>query len=68
MINMTEFDITTQQQIRASFWEAHPSLKRIPGWKQNQYRANTRMAFCDYVEHLRRDNKISETLASRATL
>lgn len=63
-----KFNITTQPQVRISFWANHPSFKRHSGWKQNQYPVDVRMAFCDWVEYLWRDRQISEELAERATL
>ena len=66
--------MTTQKQIRASFWQTHPEheaharkweIKTAP---QNRHNADTRMAFVDYVEHLARNGEISEALANRATL
>lgn len=74
--------LTTQRQIRAQFWLDHPHLSRRPApagsqrgsgrlyrrLTQNDYSADTRMAFCDFVEVLERNRIISEELAQRATL
>jgi hypothetical protein len=65
--------LTTQTEVRRSFWEAHPTVttKRGPRGRilpQNEQPCDTRMAFCDYVESLRRDGQISEALANRVTL
>ena len=60
--------ITTQIALRKSFWEDHPQYKRIPGKTQNDYPADTRMAWCDYVEYMARIGEISDALAGRATL
>jgi hypothetical protein len=62
------YQITTQKDLRDSFWESHPTLTRKGRQTQNDYPANTRMAWCDYVEFLSRDGLISEALAQRATL
>lgn len=64
---------TTQNQIRKSFWELHPELdrKRINKTRLNpngEYVTDTRVAFCDYIEHLARSGAISDALANRATL
>ncbi len=62
--------ITTQKDLRAAFWSDHPKLK--PQYRadkrQNEYLADTRAAWCDYVEFMRRCLSISEALAQRATL
>ena len=60
--------MTTQKQIRASFWHAFPNFQRIPGQSQNDYSATIRSAFCDWVEYLRASEQITEKLANRATL
>lgn len=60
--------IHTQRQLRAAFWSAHPHLTRRGTQKQNAYPADTRLAWCDYVEAMRRDGQITNTLAQRATL
>ena len=66
--------MTTQKQIRAAFWEAHPQdeahalkwgIKTAP---QNRHNAGTRTAYGQYVNHLCQAGIISEKLASRATL
>ena len=59
--------ITTQAQVRASFWETFPELKRNPG-RQNNQPTDTRVAFVDYVDGLERNGEITEALASRVTL
>jgi hypothetical protein len=63
--------MTTQKQIRAAFWEMlESSPDYVPQFRrsQNACPADTRMAFCDYVESLARNGEISEALAQRATL
>lgn len=64
--------ITTQKQIRSSFWESHPGLERrkirvLGNWVP-YYPTDTRCAFVDYVEHLCRSGQISVSLAGRVTL
>lgn len=62
--------MTTITQVRQSFWDSFEQFK--PEYRarkrQNQYRADIRMTFVDYVESLRRNNIISEKLANRVTL
>lgn len=60
--------ITTQKDLRAAFWEAHPQYKRRPGWVQNHYPVDVRIAWCDFVDNMARSGEISEALAQRATL
>lgn len=56
---------TTQKQIRAAFYAAHPTAQRRP---QNDQPADIRMAFCDFIDALHRAGHISDALAARATL
>lgn len=60
--------ITTQTDLRAAFWEAHPDLTRHGRRKQNDYPADTRIAWVDYVDSMERDGQINVQLAQRATL
>ena len=64
--------MTTQRQVRAAFWEAHPDLPRrkIRNYSGNgtMYPTDTRVAFVDYVDFLSRDGQISQALAQRVTL
>jgi|TARA_R110000868_G_scaffold196018_1_gene441818 hypothetical protein len=69
--------MTNQKQIRAAFWEAHPTAnrKKYPArdWtredkSRRDYCTDTRCAFVDFVDHLNRSQIISDQLASRATL
>ena len=64
--------MTTQKQVRAAFWEAHPDLPRrkIRNYSGNgtMYQTDTRVAFVDYVDFLSKDGQISQALAQRVTL
>ena len=69
--------MTTQKQIRAAFWDAHPTAdrRRYPArdWTREDkssrgYCTDTRCAFVDFVDHLARSGQISEALAHRVTL
>lgn len=64
------YAITTQKELRASFWRNSPQFKgeRVAGKTQNDYRADIRMAWCDYVDSQHRNGAISDALADRATL
>ena len=65
---------TTQKQVRAAFWEAHPHFDEqcraagIRSKRQNEHFATLRCTFIDLVENLRRDGEISAALADRVTL
>ena len=69
--------MTNQTQIRAAFWQAHPTAnrKRYPArdWtredkSQRDYCTDTRCAFVDFLDSLHRSGQISDALANRATL
>ncbi len=62
--------MTTQKQVRKSFWENHPQYKSEFRTRktQNDYSCDCRCTWCDYVEYLRESGQISETLAQRVTL
>lgn len=66
--------ITTQKQVRASFWNAHPHYDEqaraagIRSKRQDHHCATVRCAFVDYVDALHRAGVISEALAGRVTL
>ena len=69
--------MTNQKQIRAAFWDAHPTAdrKRYPArdWTHEDkstrdYCTDTRCAFVDFVDSLARSGQITEALAQRVTL
>lgn len=64
--------ISTQKELRAAFWRDNPDAARrmIPAYSGSgrMYCTDTRVAWCDYVDHLQRAGAISESLADRATL
>jgi len=69
--------MTTQKQIRAEFWAAHPGLSRQRhrySWSSSEknaelvYCVDTRCAFVDFVDYLQQSGQITESLANRATL
>lgn len=70
MSSSKKYSVTTQKEVRDLFWEAYPqaSSVRVKGKTQNDYPTDTRVAFVDYVEHLRSSELISEALAWRVTL
>jgi hypothetical protein len=64
---MKGYQMTTQRQVRAAFWEAFPSASRKKG-RDGDYLTDTRCAFVDYVDSLEKDGLISDALAHRVTL
>ena len=73
--------IKTLSELRAQFWEQHPTYKRKtvskmsrngkPFYKyadQNDYPADVRMAWVFFVDNMQRNGEISEALAWKATL
>ena len=68
------YTYTTQQQLRAAFWGELPDWLTgnariyVRGQRQNDYPADTRTAWCDWIDSLQRSGQISEALAQRATL
>lgn len=67
-----KYTYTTQKQVRRAFWQAHPEADRRKitdyAGTGKMYRTDTRTAFVDFVESLRRDDQISPELAQRVTL
>ena len=71
--------ITTQAELRRLFWQEHPQYRRkcvrmdppdrgYRPLKQNEYPADVRMAWVDFIDYCARSNVINENLACRATL
>ena len=64
--------MTSQKQIRAAFWAAHPTLPRRKirdyAGTGRMHVTDTRCAFVDFVDYLQTSGQISEALANRATL
>lgn len=62
--------ITNQKDLRRAFWESvedYPTItnKRL---RNGDYPTDTRIAWCDFIERIRRESVISEKMAQRATL
>ena len=63
--------ISTVRELRRIFWQENPRLDRRRIVKMGDemiHVADTRMAWCDFVESTRRNGDITESLAQRATL
>ena len=58
----------TQSEVRTAFWQGMPQVwAKYRNKRQNDWPCDLRMEFCDFVEMLRRDGHISESLANRVT-
>lgn len=64
--------ITTQKEIRRLFWETCPNLqrKKITDYsgKGKMHVTDTRCAFVEFVDILRRDGQITGKMANNITL
>lgn len=66
--------ITTQKELRAAFWAAHPHFDEqareagIRSKRQNHQCATVRCTWVDFVDQMARSGQISNQLAERATL
>lgn len=69
---MSAYTFTNQTQVRAAFWQGSAFKQvRTPRGRyltQNEYTADVRMEWVDFVDMLARDGHISEALAQRVTL
>lgn len=66
------YNITTQRDLRRTFWRDHPTLprRRITNYSGNgkMHVTDTRVAWCDWIDALCKNGDISDELAQRATL
>lgn len=66
------YEITTQRELRRRFWAEHPKLirRKIRNYSGNgtMHVTDTRVAFCDWLDFMSKDGRISQELAERATL
>lgn len=64
--------ISTQAELSLAFWRAHPDAQRAKitnySGTGRMFCTDTRIAFCDFVDAMCRDGRISQALAQRATL
>ena len=62
--------IKSQKELREYFWACYPEYQ--PDFRtrkrQNDYKCDIRCAWVDLVDTVRREGKITEKLANRATL
>jgi hypothetical protein len=57
-----------QAQLRAAFWRAFPQFQRRRGATQNDYPADVRATWCDFIEAARSNGEITDRVAESATL
>ena len=64
--------ITTQKELRRAFWEQHPHLPRrkIKNYSGNgtMYPTDTRCAWVNWLDCMKKDGQISDSLAYRSKL
>ena len=60
----------TIKEVRESFWRDNPQFSKDYRVKkrQNEYKCNIRVSFCDYVDYLNKEGIITEKLAESVTL
>lgn len=60
----------TQNEIRKAFWDQHPEYKSEyrRTYKQNDYNADIRTAFVDWLDSITKNGEVSEKLTQRVTL
>ena len=68
----THTTLTTQRQLRRSFWAEHGWFNPVDEWsykrQHGDYRTDIRCAFGDYIDARQRDGQIDMALAGRVTL
>lgn len=57
-----------EDEVRDGFWQEHPEFEPVGNGRQNDQPADTRMAFCDWIDYLQKGGQISEELADQVTL
>jgi hypothetical protein len=61
--------ITSQKLLREFFWDImYPRYTPKKGYNQNDYCADVRMSWVDFIDTMHKDNRISDSLADKATL
>jgi hypothetical protein len=65
-----DFELSDEEEVREAFWEEHPRLAkyRDDAKSQNDYNADIRTAFVDWVDVANRDGRMSGDLAREVTL
>jgi hypothetical protein len=60
--------LTTQKAFRKHFWFNHPEFKRVASNTQNDYPADVRAAFVEFVDAENKAGFITDKLAAKVTL
>lgn len=62
--------ITTASAVRASFWSQHPQFAPMRDIRktQNDYPAEIRCAWCDYIDQMHKSGLVSDELAWEVSL
>jgi hypothetical protein len=57
-------------ELRIEFWNSHPEFKSEyrTAKKHNDYNATIQFAFSVFVDHMKREGKITDVIANKATL
>ena len=65
-----DFEFEDEDEVRAAFWAEHPEFADDydEDKSQNDYNADIRTAFCDWVDSINRAGRISDDLAGEVTL
>jgi len=65
-----EYDLADEDEVRDAFWDEHPEFEdyRDDDKSQNDYNANIRTAFVDWLDYANRSGRLSDDLAGEVTL
>lgn len=66
----TEYELSDETDVQNAFWNEHPEYQRErdDDKTQNDYRADIRIAFCDWVDSAQKEGRLSDDLAGEVTL
>lgn len=65
-----KYPISTQKALRDAFWSQAGVMADVyrVSYRQNDYSATVRCAWCNFVDQMHRAGQISDKLAQRVTL
>lgn len=66
----SDYPIKNLTEFRKAFWDAHPEFadQYRKHFRQNEYEANIRMAWVDFVDRMEKSGQVSRRVAKRAIL